>query len=236
MISTPAHPDIRRPDAGTVLVSPWIVPAPDLQRRAADAVLDTWERQQRPAAMLSLSAFLSGDGSHVLNYAQWTDDDAHREWVRHRRPAAIDRIDELIPGIRRPGVTRYARYGSYVFQGTPGRRPGLLVTPTFTTTGPAAQRALADTVLAALEREEVPGLLGAHLHLSKGGGSVLNYAEWEDDGAWRDFAASGAADRLRAAIGAVEGVTASTAAPELPGRAGVTHYRLHGSLVNVPAP
>ncbi|WP_030375326.1 antibiotic biosynthesis monooxygenase [Streptomyces rimosus] len=236
MTSPSAYPDVRRPDAGTVLVSPWIVPSPDLQRRAADSVLDAWEGQPRPDAMLSLSTFLSDDGSHVLNYAQWTDDDAHREWVRHRRPATVSRIDESIPGIRRPGVTRYTRYRSYAPEGTAGRPPGLLVTPTFATTGPAVQHALADLVIDALERERVPGLLGAHLHLSKDGGRVLNFAEWADTAAWREFAGGGAAARLRAAISAVEGVTADTAAPTAPGRAGVTHYRLHRSLVNVPAP
>ncbi|MFH8406625.1 antibiotic biosynthesis monooxygenase [Streptomyces sp. NPDC018019] len=236
MTITSVHPDVRRPDAGTVLVSLWTVPAPDLQRRAADAVLDAWEGQPRPGAMLSLSTFLSDDGGHVLNYAQWTDDDAHREWVRHRRPAAVSRIDESIPGIRRPGVARYARYRSYVPDGTPDRHPGLLVTPTFTTTGPAVQRALADTMLDALERERLPGLLGAHLHLAKDGSRVLNFAEWADTAAWREFAGSGAAARLRAAVSAVEGVTADTAAPTASGQAGVTHYRLHASLVNVPAP
>ncbi|MFH8348142.1 antibiotic biosynthesis monooxygenase [Streptomyces sp. NPDC018045] len=239
MTSTPAYPDARRPDAGTVLVSPWIVPTPGLQRRAADAVIHAWEQQARPAAMLSLSTFLSDDGSHVLNYAQWTDDDAHREWVRHQRPAAISRIDESIPGIRRPGVTRYARYRSYAPEGTPGRRPALLVTPTFATAGPAAQRALADTVLDALERAAAPGLLGAHLHLSKDGGRVLNYAEWEGFDAWRAFVAGGAADRLRAAAEGVAGVTALAAlaaAPAFPVQSSVPHYRLHRSLVNVPAP
>ncbi|MEU2794715.1 antibiotic biosynthesis monooxygenase [Streptomyces sp. NPDC007100] len=236
MPSTPAPPAMRRPDAGTVLVSAWLVPAPDLQRRAADAVLDAWEGQPRPDAMLSLSTFLSVDGSHVLNYAQWTDDDAHREWVRHRRPATISRIDESIPGIQRPGLVRYTRYRSYVSQGTPDRHPGLLVTPAFATTGPAPQRALADAVIASLEEEQVPGLLGAHFHLSKDGSRVVNFAEWEDAAAWQEFAANGTAARLHAAVSSVPGVTEAPAVPALPGRTGVGHYRPHRSLVNVPAP
>ncbi|WP_189295492.1 hypothetical protein [Streptomyces albospinus] len=62
-------PDFRRPDAATVLVSAWLVPDAGSQRPAADAVLAGWERWRRPDAMLALSAFLSTDGGHVLNYA-----------------------------------------------------------------------------------------------------------------------------------------------------------------------
>ncbi|MCZ0974956.1 hypothetical protein O1L55_34325 [Streptomyces albulus] len=87
--AAPAFPDVRRPDAGTVLISPWLVPSDRFQRAAADAVLTAWEGEPRPAAMLALTTFLSTDGGHVLNYAQWTDDAAHREWVRTRRPAAL---------------------------------------------------------------------------------------------------------------------------------------------------
>ncbi|WP_234440652.1 antibiotic biosynthesis monooxygenase [Streptomyces rimosus] len=162
--------------------------------------LDAWEGQPRPDALLSLSTFLSDDGSHVLNYAQWTDDDAHRARVRHRRPATISRIDESIPGIRRPGVTRYTRHRSYVSDGTAGRQPGLLVTPTFATTGPAAQHTLADLVIDALERARVPGLLGAHLHLSKDGSRVLNLAEWADTASWREFAGGDVAARLHRSL------------------------------------
>ncbi|MFF4949260.1 antibiotic biosynthesis monooxygenase family protein [Streptomyces chattanoogensis] len=237
----PRFPDFRRPDAATALVSSWILPDPGLARPAAEAILDGWEHQSRPEAMLSLSVFLSADGGHLLNYAQWTSDDAHRAWVRTRRPAVIGRIDEALPGIRRPGLVRYRRHRSYVPERTDepvGRRPALLVTPAFATTGPGVQRALADTLADELARAEVPGLLGAHLHLSQDGGRVLNVAEWDGLPAWEAFVASEASARLRAAVAAMDGVTVAPAvpdAPRMPGEPGVTHYRLHRSLVNVPA-
>ncbi|ANZ16323.1 antibiotic biosynthesis monooxygenase [Streptomyces noursei] len=248
MPPTADFPDVRRPDAATVLVSPWLVPEARFQRPAADAVLAAWEDQPRPDAMLALATFLSTDGSHVLNYAQWTDDRAHREWVRTRRPAAIAPVDEAVPGIRRPGPTRYRRYRSHVPEERPAARPGFLATPVFATTGPDAQRALADTVVDLLGRARVPGLLGAHFHLAQDGGRVLNYAEWADASARREFLAGGTADRLRAAIDALAGVTAVPAVPVEhaehaehataggPARPPVSGYRLYKTLVNVPSP
>ncbi|MCK7625815.1 antibiotic biosynthesis monooxygenase [Streptomyces sp. RS10V-4] len=243
---TDAHPDVLRPDAGTVLVSPWIVPEPRFQEAAANALLDAWEKQRRlPDAMLALAVFLSTDGTHVLHYAQWTDDEAHREWARAARPAALVPIDEAIPGIRRPGVVRYRRYRSHVPERPGAPRPGFVATPAFATTGPDTQRALAGTVVERLARERVPGLLGAHFHLSEDGTRVLNHAEWTDRSAWEEFAAGGVSARLREAIGALPGVSpapavpldapAASAAPAAP-RPPVAGYRLHRTLVNVPSP
>ncbi|WP_438485874.1 antibiotic biosynthesis monooxygenase family protein [Streptomyces sp. S186] len=257
MPPTADFPDVRRPDAATVLVSPWLVPAARFQQPAADAVLDAWEHQPRPDAMLALATFLSTDGSHVLNYAQWTDDEAHREWVRTRRPAAIRPIDEAIPGIRRPGLIRYRRYRSYVSEERATRAPGFLLTPAFATTGPDAQRALADAVLRMLAEQPIPGMLGAHFHFSHDGGRVLNYGEWADVSAWRAFTDSDAPARLRAAIEALSGVAPAPAVPVdaaplnavsfndvsfndvgagTPGVPAVPGYVLHRSLVNVPPP
>ena len=235
-------PDVRRPDAGTVLVSPWLVPDARFQRPAADAVLAAWEGQPRPAAMLALTTFLSTDGGHVLNYAQWTDDAAHREWVCTRRPAAIAPIDEALPGIRRPGVIRYRHHRSHVAGERATRTPEFVVTPTFATTGVEAQRALADTVLRKLAEEPVPGLLGAHFHLSQDGRRVLNFGEWRDRSAWLAFIGSAAPAQLRAAIEALPGVAPTPAVPAgeaaagTPGVLAVPAYVLHRSLVNVPSP
>ncbi|MEU9483643.1 antibiotic biosynthesis monooxygenase [Streptomyces decoyicus] len=217
-------------------------------------MLAEWEHLKRPDAMLALTAFLSTDGSHVLNYAQWTDDDAHREWARTVRPAAVGRTDAAITGIRRPGLTRYRRHRSPVPEG-PGRQPALLVTPAFATTGPDAQRALADTVVGTLDREPVPGLLGVHVHLSQDGARVLLYQEWAGASARRESTGHGASARLRATIEALEGVSPTPAVcvapapadpstgehPGVPEARGlpvvpdVPRYRLHASLLNIPA-
>ncbi|KUL53356.1 antibiotic biosynthesis monooxygenase [Streptomyces sp. NRRL F-4489] len=236
-----AFPDVRRSDAGTVLVSSWIVPEARFQRPAADAALAAWEARRRPDAMLALTALLSTDGTHVLYYAQWTDDEAHREWARTARPAAIEPIDRAIPGIHRPGVVRYRRYRSHTPEEAVRARPGYVATPAFATTGPDAQRALADTVIGLLEKEHVPGLLAAHFHASKDGTRVLNVAEWASGSAWEEFAAGGVSARLREAIGALPGVTPVAAvtavSAEHPApRPRVAGYLPYKTLVNVPPP
>ncbi|MEU3709710.1 antibiotic biosynthesis monooxygenase family protein [Streptomyces catenulae] len=231
MTRTSVFPEVRRADAGTVLISRWIVPDPAVQVAVADAVLDVWEAQERPAAMLSLSVFRSLDGTEVLHHAQWTGDEAHREWARAHRSAALAPVDAALPGIRRPGLVRYRLDRSHVPDRAAGRPPGLLVTPVFRTSGPAAQRALTDTVLDALDAARVPGLIGAHLHRSLDGSSVRNHAEWADLAAWQAFADGPVPRRIAARIGALDGVT-----PESGGPDGVHRYRLHGSLVNVAPP
>ncbi|MFK0289361.1 antibiotic biosynthesis monooxygenase [Streptomyces sp. NPDC090442] len=239
---TLAFPDVQRPDAGTALISAWLVPDTRFQRPAADAVWDAWEAQPRPAAMLALTTFLSTDGGHVLTYAQWTDDAAHQEWVRTRRPAALAPIDAALPGIRRPGLTRYRHHRSHVAAERATRTPEFVVTPAFATATVDAQHALADTVLRMLAEEPVPGLLGAHLHLSRDGRRVLNFGEWRDRSAWRAFADSAAPARLRTAIEALPGVAPAPAVPADGASAGtsgvpaVPAYVPHRSLVNVPPP
>ncbi|MEV5979513.1 antibiotic biosynthesis monooxygenase [Streptomyces sp. NPDC052114] len=225
-----AFPDVRRADAGTILVSSWIVPAPDVQRRAADLVIEGWEHEERPDAMLSVTTFLGEDGREVLNHAQWTDDESHLAWARARRSQSISEVDRIVPGIERPGLVRYAHYRSYAPARSADRTPGALVTPTFETEGPDSQRALADAVVDILERLRPEGLLGAHFLASKDGRRVLNHAEWEDMAAWRRFAGDGGTRELRTAIDTLEGVTPVHARLDVP------RYLPHKSLVNVVAP
>lgn len=103
-------PDLARPDAGTTLISEWIVDAPDRQERAARALLGEWSElsaRLRPEAFLRLSCFASADGRVLLSVAQWTSAEAHLAFVREHRAEMVGRIDREIPGIRRPGLVRY---------------------------------------------------------------------------------------------------------------------------------
>lgn len=208
--SSHCFPDVRRPDVGTILVGPWLVRSPSQQRPAADSVMDEWQHRDRPDALLSLTTFLSHDGSHVLNYAQWTSDAEHHSWLSTRRQALVGRIDEAFPDIQRPGPVRYMLYGSYSPKETAEREPGVVTAPTFTTDGPEAQRALADAALDWLERRRPTGLIAAHLHLAKDGTKVLNYMEWARASDQRSLTTDSAFGAFR--------------------------YRPHKILVNVPSP
>ncbi|MFD4998205.1 antibiotic biosynthesis monooxygenase [Streptomyces buecherae] len=236
---SPSHPvtlpDVTRPDAGTILASRWVVSDPAHQRPAADSVVDSWEQLDRPDAMLTLTTFLSTDGEHVLNYAQWTNDEDHHTFVRTQRPALVRAIDEELPGIERPGLTRYRLHDSYHAPTTdgaagqdtgPAEEVGAVVTVGFETDGPDAQRRLADEVIAGLREHPVPGLLAAHFHLGTDGTEVLNYAEWTTLDAWRAFTQGSTSQALAKTVAALPGVRPLGPTPYLP-------YR---GVVNVPAP
>ncbi|MFH8610924.1 antibiotic biosynthesis monooxygenase [Streptomyces sp. NPDC018029] len=226
-----AFPDVRRADAGTILVSSWTLPAPGVQKQAADLVIEEWEHQERPAAMLSFTTFLSENGREVLNYAQWTDDDSHREWARAAQNSEqLSRVDRMVLGIERPGEVRYSLYRSYATEERAESTPGALVTPIFETDGPDRQRAFIDGVVAILERTRPPGLLAAHFHTSKDGRLVLNHGEWRDMSAWRRFTEGGGTVELGVMIDGLEGVTPAPTQPSVP------RYLPYKSLVNVAAP
>jgi heme-degrading monooxygenase HmoA len=228
MSASPAvFPDATRPDAGTVLVSSWIVGSAERQRTAADLMLDDWAARQRPDALLSINAFLSLDGDHILFYAQWTNDEDHLEWVRNERTEAVSRVDAIVPGIERPGLVRYLPPHTVMPVGTSGdpHRPGFVAAIGFRTEGPTAQGELTNALAAALRSRPIPGLIAAHVHDSRDGNRVLNWAEWDDEQSWRTFVEGPVSAELRRTVEAMPDVTPL----------GVVPYRLYRSLVNVAA-
>src|ERR1700738_4530467 len=101
MIVNSNLPDIRRPDARTVLVSDWSVGTPERQRATAEAFVAAWERGLWPRGLLSTNLFASMDGETVLNYAQWSSDETYDEFVRTDRRSRVEQIDRAVPGIKR---------------------------------------------------------------------------------------------------------------------------------------
>ncbi|MFI8928758.1 antibiotic biosynthesis monooxygenase [Streptomyces sp. NPDC053474] len=154
--------DLVHPAAGTALISEWITGTPERTRAAADAVAEEWAAGEWPSALLSQHVFRATDGTGLLFYAQWTSDEAHLTWARARRGALVSRVDGLVPGIERPGLHRGRLHRSVVHDD--GRLPGAL----------AVTRTTAGTVVAA------PGLLAAHVHLTKDGEEAFVVEEWAD--------------------------------------------------------
>jgi len=186
LTSSPALPVISRPGVGTILVSLWIVGSLERQRAAVDAMMAEYHRLGPPAGLLSLSCFASPEGSTVLNYAQWTSDEAHREFQRADRPVLAQGVDEVVPGIERPGVTRYRLYRSFHPGGAPGQ-PGCIAVVTIHFDRPGRARRWVDEVVSELATvDPVPGLVANHFHVSTDETRALNYAEWTDEQAHRD--------------------------------------------------
>ncbi len=172
-------PDLTRSDVGTILVSPWLVGTPERQRAAVDSTIAEWSDLRWPDAFLSLNCFLNAAGDTVLNYAQWTSDEAHREFMRTQRPALVREIDAAVADIERPGVVRYRLYRSKIAADPAPSGSVVVVTADFD--GPERARPWADTALRALEEDPV----SAHFHVSLDGTRVLVYAEGADDSAWQ---------------------------------------------------
>lgn len=181
-------PDITRPDVGTVLVSEWTAGTPERQRALVEAFVAAWQRAPWPQGLLSVNLFLSTDGETVLNYAQWTSDEAYHEFVRTYRQAPADQIDRAVPGIERKGPVHYRLYRSRVRDDAPLPGCVVIVSAEFDTPDEQRQRRWVDTVFEALDAEAElhPGGISGHFHVSTDGTRVLNYAEWTNEQSHRE--------------------------------------------------
>jgi Antibiotic biosynthesis monooxygenase len=192
MIISSILPDIARPDAGTVLVSEWKVGTQERQHALVEAFITAFATFGKdapwPRGLLSVNLFLSNDGETVLNYAQWTNDDAYHEFAQTNRPLQDEQIDRAFPGVERTGPVNYRLYRSGVRRDAPV--PGCVVIVSVEFDGPdeQRQRRWVDTVFEALdaETEPHPGGISGHFHISVDGARVLNYAEWTSEEAHRD--------------------------------------------------
>lgn len=172
-----AFPDVRRPDSGIALVSPLYVATPDQQRAEATAAVAVFGRYPLPTGFVSFSAFGSTDGETLLTYAQWTDDAAYRRFT--------DGLgDSALPGSQVQPI-RFTPYRSSMLD--PVSTPGILVAPTFDVDGPDRQRKSVDALVDGPLSRPFPGLIASHFHISLDGSRVLNWAEWVDEEAHKNF-------------------------------------------------
>ena len=182
---TDLHPVLDRPDVGAPFFSTWQVGTPLRQRRTVEAIADTWVRRPWPAdGLAGYFVYAAEDGSGLLHYSQWADEQAYEAFARTRRQERNDAIDTAVPEIQRVELGRYRHYRSLTRDGDRAARvPGcvVIVDIEFDGPDPARQRAWVDAVQEALAAEPNPhpGGISAHFHLGTDGTRVLNYAEWE---------------------------------------------------------
>ncbi|MGW7705341.1 antibiotic biosynthesis monooxygenase [Streptomyces sp. NPDC054771] len=177
-MTIPQLPDLARPDAGTTLISEWLVDGPDLQDRAGRALLGEWDELSarfHPGAFLRLSCFASADGRVLLSVAQWASDEAHLAVVREHRSEMVGRIDREIPGIRRPGLVRYRLAHTVVADGADSTTDVIVVAHAETgPTSPATR--WAEATADRLRSAPPPGMGTAHVFVSEDGTRGLLYA------------------------------------------------------------
>ncbi|PLW65633.1 hypothetical protein GQS52_13750 [Streptomyces sp. SCUT-3] len=198
-------PDITRPDAGHVLISHWDTAGPEQQRALMDAVMDAWEEHPLPGDFLSRSCFAGTDGRGVLNYAQWTSAEAHREFAAD--PANVSSLGRRIGAARDTLVENSAEPDAYRLyrsmllpadgpggaggvdvadgvRGAGGGRPvpGCIVVVAFDTDGHDSARRFVDTLVdrfSGVQPED--GGISSNFHIRTDGGRVLNYSEWTEE-------------------------------------------------------
>ncbi|MEV5510559.1 hypothetical protein [Streptomyces orinoci] len=161
---------MHRPEAGITLISRWETGTEERSRAAADALLAGWP--DRPDQELWQHIFIDLDGSGLLFCSQWTSAEAHLEFARSGRAAAIRPVDELVPGIERPGLNR-TRLG-------PGVVPDEVRAPAVTAVGflPGGS---AEAAAAQLSAAPPAGLLAAHFHSTLDDSQVIVLSEWATD-------------------------------------------------------
>lgn len=90
--------------------------SPEVQRDWADTAITALKSQAEPAPGLgAASFFLSADGAHILNVAEWRSAAAHRAWLsrEHRGESPEWRALLSHPGSARGGdVRRYGFFGA----------------------------------------------------------------------------------------------------------------------------
>ena len=99
---------------GSVVIATFDVDGP-VQQDAVIATL-TATLEGRPAApgMLSAHFHASVDGTRVLNYAEWTTDEAHEAFLAGETRSTTLRVSTGLPGVRPIGFRRYHLWSSPV--------------------------------------------------------------------------------------------------------------------------
>jgi hypothetical protein len=172
-----ARPDIDRPDAELAVVCSWQTRVGGL-RVAAEALAAAWAAW--PEGLRSRTSLIGADGQSLVEYAQWRDEAS----LIAAKPAPT-----MLGGATLEWQTAFRRYRSYD-AGT-DRAPGcvVLVRATFDAPDLERRQETIDALLgdASSEGDATPDLLGAHFHVSTDAKSILNYAEWASEAAYKAF-------------------------------------------------
>jgi heme-degrading monooxygenase HmoA len=179
------HPDIVRTDSQMVLISKWRADDPVNQQAAGDSAIGLWDHIKWPEGLLSHNVYLGTDGSTVLQYSQWTDEEAIGAFTEKHLQDRAKRSMNEVNGLERVEALKYKHYKS-MFSDPAGwnRKPGCFIIVSFKTDGPEWQHRFVNTLVETIESRENPhhpGSIASHFHHSRDGKRVVNYAEFVDE-------------------------------------------------------
>lgn len=100
--------DSERGDPECIVVVSFDTDDSEQQRQFVDSMFDI--SPDLPPDCLSAHFHFSTDGTRILNYAEWTDEAAHREMIEKDTSADDNEVHQLIdnmPGVRPMGFKRY---------------------------------------------------------------------------------------------------------------------------------
>ncbi|MFJ4819865.1 hypothetical protein [Streptomyces sp. NPDC088801] len=164
-LAADALPDPTRPDAGLVLISEWHTQSREEQKRVMSGVMDAWENTRLPAAYLSRYCLEGSDGRTILNYAQWTNSDAHRAFAAN--PQNQQTLGNAIQSLFTAGPPgRYTLHRSIALREA---TVGYFTTASYDTEDPATARELADELVARSTAAAPSELIAEHFHISEDG-------------------------------------------------------------------
>ena len=185
--TTQHWPRIAHPGAGLVLVSEANVGTVQRQHAFAAAFRSSWDGEEWPRGLISVTLFAGADWDTVLTYAQWEDEDSYRAFARSILPARREKISIAVPGVQSTPPIAYRLYRESHRENGP--KPGCLVVVRveFNACDADRQACWVNAVFDALagEPELPPGGLSGYFHLSTDGKHVLHYAEWTREQAHR---------------------------------------------------
>ncbi|MFG2376885.1 hypothetical protein ACGFY9_36145 [Streptomyces sp. NPDC048504] len=94
---------------GCVIVAMFDVDGPDRQERIVESIAGAVQDPagRRNPGMLSANFHASKDGTRVLNYAEWTTDEAHIAFLAGATHVTTRRVSDDTPGVRPIGFKRY---------------------------------------------------------------------------------------------------------------------------------
>jgi hypothetical protein len=178
-VTSPARPDITRPEVVTTLVSVVGTDGPDDQDRMAAEVIRRWRGGPWPVELAAVSCFGNLNGRSILVYEQWTSASAARN---SRLAADVPRSPEILT---EPPV-EFALYRTVL--ATPVSDPPPVV-ECYPVVFPPVEsgvsaRATVDRMLAAEEAETgperaYPGCVAGHMHVSADDAAIMVLSEWE---------------------------------------------------------